>query len=110
MWSVALQANVVTFYFLISQALSLQIAYPNFYLIVPIVVLVMMMPVSINGIGTRESAFVILLGTFGVGVAEAVAFAWIEHALFLSYGLVGGVVYALRHDFIRVSPSAQTDL
>ncbi|MEM7244044.1 MAG: lysylphosphatidylglycerol synthase transmembrane domain-containing protein [Acidobacteriota bacterium] len=97
--SVLLQVNVVTFYWLIAQSLSLPIDYADFYLIVPIFLFIMLVPVSINGIGVREAACVALLTAYaGVEQAQAVAFAWLEYLLFLSYGLLGGVVYAFRKE------------
>lgn len=94
--SVLLQANVVTFYFAIGQAMDLQIPYHFYFFIVPIAAIVMMVPVSINAIGIREGIFVYLLGSFAVGNSQAIAFAWIELGLFLLYGVIGGIVYAVR--------------
>jgi hypothetical protein len=94
--SVLLQANVVTFYFAIGQAMHLQIPYHFYFFIVPIAAIVMMVPVSINAIGIREGIFVYLLGSFAVGNSQAIAFAWTELGLFLLYGVIGGILYAVR--------------
>ncbi len=94
--SVLLQVNVVTFYWFIGCALDFAIPYHRFYLIVPIAVLVMLAPISINAIGIREGVFVFLLASYGVEPAQAVAFAWLEQGLFLLYGMIGGGVYAFR--------------
>jgi uncharacterized membrane protein YbhN (UPF0104 family) len=95
-WSGVLQLNVVTFYFAIAQALGLEIAYHEWFVIVPIAFFVMLLPISINGIGLRESVFIFLLGAFAVTREQAVAFAWIEFGLFLLHGMAGGVWYAIR--------------
>ncbi|MDP6373752.1 MAG: lysylphosphatidylglycerol synthase transmembrane domain-containing protein [Vicinamibacterales bacterium] len=95
-WSVVLQLNVVTFYFAIAQSLGLGIAYHEWFVIVPIAFFVMLLPISINGIGLRESVFIFLLGAFAVTREQAVAFAWIEFGLFLLHGVAGGVWYAIR--------------
>jgi len=94
--SVLLQVNVVTFYFAIGQAMNLQIPYHIYFFIVPIAAIVMMVPVSINAIGIREGIFIYLLGSFAVGNSQAIAFAWVELGLFLLYGVLGGIVYAVR--------------
>ena len=94
--SFLLQINVVTFYWALSMALGLSIAYADFYVIAPVAILVMMLPISINGIGVREGIFVFLLAQWGVGSAEAVALAWLEYGIFLAFGLFGGVLFALR--------------
>lgn len=94
--SVALQVNVVMFYFAIAKSLGLGIPLKVFFVIVPVAVCVMLIPVSINAIGIREGIFVLLLGLFGVDTAQALAFAWLEYAVFLFFGLIGGIVFAFR--------------
>lgn len=95
-YSVLLQINVITFYYLLGRAMGFAISYPQYCVIVPIATFVMLVPVSINAIGVREGVFVFLLGSFGISNADAVAFAWLEHGLFLLYGLFGAVVFAWR--------------
>lgn len=94
--SVLLQANVVTFYWALSQALGLEIDYTSWFVIAPIAIFVMMIPLSINGIGVREAIFIFLLSQWGVENSTALALAWLEYGIFLLFGLVGGLVYMLR--------------
>jgi len=94
--SVLLQLNVVLFYFVIAEALSLSVSLQSFFLIVPLATIIMLAPISINGIGVREGAFVVFLGALGVSRAEALAFAWLEYTCFLAFGVIGGIVYASR--------------
>ena len=91
--SILLQVNVVTFYWVIGQALGLDVPYSAYFVIVPIAIFLMMAPFSINGIGVREVAFIYLLGVWGVGREMALAFAWLEFGAILTAGLIGGVVY-----------------
>ncbi len=95
-WSFLLQMNVILFYFVVARALDLPVPFQDFLLIVPIASVILMLPVSINGIGLREGVFVFLLAPFGVGVPDAIAYAWTAFGLFLCYGLLGGLVYAIR--------------
>ncbi|WP_299819349.1 lysylphosphatidylglycerol synthase transmembrane domain-containing protein [uncultured Jannaschia sp.] len=94
--SFVLQLTVITFYWSIGRALGLPVDYASFFVIAPVAIFVMMLPISINGIGVREGVFVFLLGQWGVAPAEAVALAWIEYGIFLVFGLLGGGLYALR--------------
>ncbi|MEM8753901.1 MAG: lysylphosphatidylglycerol synthase transmembrane domain-containing protein [Pseudomonadota bacterium] len=94
--SLLIQINVVSSYWLLSQALGLGIDYADFYVIVPVAVFVMMAPITINGVGLREAIFIFLLAIWGIGEPQALAFAWLEYAVYLVFGLAGGVVYALR--------------
>jgi glycosyltransferase 2 family protein len=94
--SLVLQANVILHYWLIALALGLEVPMLAFFLVVPLALAVMAIPVSVNAIGVRESAFAFFLGMFGVATVEAVAFAWVAYGLVLVQGLVGGLVYAFR--------------
>ena len=94
--SVVLQANVIIHYYLIGRALDFPVPFFEFFLVVPLAIFVMMLPVSINAIGLRENAFVFLFATFGVSTPEAVAFAWLAYGMLLINALLGGLVYALR--------------
>lgn len=94
--SVVLQGLVVVFYWTLGQALGLGLPFVAYLSIVPIAIVVMMAPVTINGIGLREMIFVLLLGLWSVDKAAALAFAWLEFTVFLGFGLIGGIVHAFR--------------
>ena len=63
---------------------------------VPIILLIMLLPVTINGLGTSQAAFVWFFG--GIGVESAPAFAL--SVLFVALGMVGnlpgGLLYAMK--------------
>jgi len=94
--SVLLQANVVFYYFLISEALNFNIDIVNFFLIVPLTIFIMMIPISLNGIGLRENALFFFLSFYGIIKSQAVTFAWLEYGMLLILGIIGGIVYMLR--------------
>lgn len=91
-----LQALVILHFWCIARALGLPVPLTAFFLVGPVALVALLLPVSINGIGAREAVFALLLAPFGVGVAEAVAFSWVAYALLLLNGVIGGVVYAFR--------------
>lgn len=93
-----LQINVILHYYLIAHALGLSVPVMYFFLIIPVVTVVLMAPVFINGIGGREAAFILLLGAFGVTSSQAIAFSWMAFGMILIQGIAGGMVYALRKD------------
>jgi glycosyltransferase 2 family protein len=93
-----LQVNVIIHYYFIAYALDLAVPLMYFFLIIPVVTVVLMVPIFINGIGGREAAFIFLLGAFGVTPSEAIAFSWIAFGMILIQGVAGGLVYALRKD------------
>jgi hypothetical protein len=54
-----------------------------------------MLPLSINGLGFREGAYIWALGRFGVDHDLALAFALLILAALLLTSLVGGLVYVI---------------
>jgi uncharacterized protein (TIRG00374 family) len=93
-----LQINVILHYYFIAYAMKLPVPLWYFFLIIPIVTIVLMVPISINGIGTREMVYFLLLQQFGVTRPEAIVFSWIAFGMILVQGIAGGIVYALRKD------------
>jgi glycosyltransferase 2 family protein len=91
-----LQITVVVHFYLIARALALALPLSFFLLVVPVATVVIMLPVSINGIGVREGIYALFFSELGVPVSGAVAFVWLGFAMVLAYGAVGGVLYALR--------------
>lgn len=106
LWSLALQTLVVLNAWILAKALHVELGLAPFFLIVPLAVFLMMVPVSINGIGVRENLFVFFLAAFGVAEATGLAFAWLDYGLVLLQALAGGIVYAAGRE--RVVPSAKT--
>jgi glycosyltransferase 2 family protein len=94
--SLLLQLSVVLYYILVAEALGLSVPKLDFGLIVPLVLFIVMLPISLNGLGLRENAFAVILGFYGVATADAVALAWLVYAGTLLFTLIGGLVYATR--------------
>ena len=91
----------IVVHMLLLNALGIQAPLHSMFIVVPLAFLLMMVPVSINGIGLREAVFVFLLSAFGVGAEQAIAFAWASFGLTLAQGVVGGVVFLLRRPEYR---------
>ena len=95
--SLLLQLNVIVHYYLISEALDLGIPLVKYLVIIPLSMFIQMVPISINGIGLRESFYVFFLTTiYGAPIAAALAFSWIAYGMILLLGILGGVIYAFR--------------
>ncbi len=94
--SLLLQINVILFYYFIGVSLDLGVSFLYFAMIVPVALVVLLVPFSINGIGIREGIFVYLLTGLGVETREAIALSWISFGLMLTQGIIGGIIFALR--------------
>ena len=95
-WAVILQLNVVVYFFLIGKALHLAIPLLDYFIVIPIVLLVQVIPISVNGWGLREASYIEIFGFYGIGAAAAVSFSLIEVAFGLIVGLAGGAIYVAR--------------
>jgi len=96
LWALLLQINVVVYYILIGKAFGLDIRPLDYFIFVPIVLLVQTIPVSINGWGVREASYIEIFKFYGIGAGTAFSFSLVEVGIGLVVGAVGGVVYVLR--------------
>jgi glycosyltransferase 2 family protein len=71
----------------LGRALAIDLPLATYFLLISIVLLVMLLPVTVNGMGTSQLAFDYLFGHAGVPSAQAVALS----ILFVGLGLVGNV-------------------
>ncbi len=95
-WAVLLQLNVVLYYILIGRSLGLNIPALDYFVFIPLVLLLQLIPVFINGYGVREGAYVAVFAFYGLSSSAAWSFALIEIAFGLIIGLLGAVLYAAR--------------
>jgi glycosyltransferase 2 family protein len=71
------------------------VANPGVYFaVIPIILLIMLVPVTVNGLGTSQLAFVWLFGAVGVPEAQAFALSVLFVALGAIGNLPGGLIYA----------------
>ncbi|MDA8340307.1 MAG: lysylphosphatidylglycerol synthase transmembrane domain-containing protein [Nitrospiraceae bacterium] len=66
LYSVFVQISGIFAVYMLSRGIALDIPFLSLLIFVPIIILISFIPVSISGIGLREGAFVIFLGTIGV--------------------------------------------
>jgi len=96
-WALVLQVNVILYYFLISRTLGMRIPLVDYFVFIPIVLLLQTIPVTVGGLGLRESAYVAVFRFYGVAAETAVSFSLVgDVAVGLAVGLVGGIIYITR--------------
>jgi uncharacterized protein (TIRG00374 family) len=95
--SVSVQALVVANALCLARALHIQVPTADYFFMVPLALFAMMVPVSINGVGVRESVWAFFLLPFGVATSTALAFAWLDYGLILAQAVIGGMVYAFSY-------------
>ena len=77
----------------ISSSLSLDVGLEVYFFIVPIVIFVMLVPISIAGWGVREGALVYLLGFFSVSTESALVLSIIYGITNIFISLFGGIAW-----------------
>ncbi len=97
MLSVVGQSVNIYVLYLMAHALGSPAPLAYFYLLVPVVHLLSMVP-SLNGLGVREWAYVYFLTPY-LGQAYAFAIGILWFGLLAISSVIGGVIYLLRHDY-----------
>src|SRR5262249_8961623 len=69
------------------------VSFGIYTIMVPMVSLLTMVPVSINGLGVREAGVVLFLEPLGVSPAMCVSLAFLWFCSFSAASLLGGLVY-----------------
>jgi uncharacterized protein (TIRG00374 family) len=92
--SIAVQILRVIQAYCLGRALGIDASAAVYFAFIPLILLVMLLPVTINGLGTSQVAFVWFFGRVGVPQAEAFALSVLFVALGVIGNLPGGLLYA----------------
>ncbi|MGE5246414.1 MAG: lysylphosphatidylglycerol synthase transmembrane domain-containing protein [Betaproteobacteria bacterium] len=93
--SIGVQLLRITQAWCLGRALGIAAPPAVYFTFIPLILLVMLLPVSINGIGTSQVAFVWFFGQAAVPQAESFALSVLFVALGVVGNLPGGVLYAI---------------
>lgn len=97
--------QILTFYTL-ALSLNLDVPVAYFFIFIPIVLAVSMVPISLNGLGVREWSMVFLFGQVGISSAEALSLSILALLVMTIVSLAGGVFYM----FDRSTPASQGEM
>jgi hypothetical protein len=102
--SIAVQIlRIIQAYFL-GLGLAIALPLPTYFAFIPLILLVMLLPVTFNGIGTSQYAFFWFFGRAGVPSASAFTLS----VLFVALGVVGNLPGGLLYAFGRQSSQRTT--
>jgi uncharacterized protein (TIRG00374 family) len=93
--SVAVQALRVLQAWLLGLGLGVTAPPAAYFVCIPLILLVMLLPITMNGLGTSQAAFVWCFGSLGVAPADAFALSILFVALGIVGNLPGGILYGL---------------
>ncbi len=100
------QLMVISVTWIMALGLRIHVSVWYFMIFVPVITLISMIPVSLNGMGLREYAFMSLFGAIGVPHASCVALGLLSSIVIILSSLPGGVVYVFyksRSDMQQVA-------
>jgi uncharacterized protein (TIRG00374 family) len=81
---------------LVARALGLHVELAYFFLFVPLLAVIVSLPISLNGIGVREGAGILLFGLVGVDRAHAFSLQFTTYLVAVAVSLLGGLVFVVR--------------
>lgn len=79
--TILVQVTRVLTYYAVAAAFDIEISIVYFFLFVPLIIIVMMLPITIGGLGLREGTFVAFFTMIGMSVNDAVVITFINSIL-----------------------------
>jgi len=89
-------------YYIVALALGIHINIIYFFVFLPIVSAITLLPIAIGGLGLRENMFALFLGRVGVNNNFSVALSLLGFAFILICAAVGGLVYVFTVHYRRL--------
>jgi uncharacterized protein (TIRG00374 family) len=91
--SLCVQAANVIVVWLVGQAIAAPVPAAYYWVMVPMVTLLTLLPISVGGVGVREEATVLFLTPVGIAEGTALTLSVLWFAVTAGVSLVGGAVY-----------------
>jgi glycosyltransferase 2 family protein len=91
--SLVVQALSLLMIYLIARGIDQDLTFTALFVFVPIIHVITMLPISISGLGIRESAFVLLFGLTGVPSEASMSISFLWFLSIVTASLIGLVEY-----------------
>jgi glycosyltransferase 2 family protein len=91
--SLGIQAANVLLVWLVGLAIDVRISPLYYCVFVPMVCLLTLLPISLNGMGIREWSTVLFLAPLGVNASTATSLAFLWFLMLTAVSLCGGIIY-----------------
>ena len=92
--SVGVQALRIAQAWMLGRSLGIDAPLTAYIAFVPVILLIMLLPITVNGLGTRPGGLRVAFGLVGVDAARALALSVLFAGLGLVGNLPGGLLYA----------------
>jgi len=104
--SILVQAIAVLLVWCLGIGLGLDVPIAYYFVLVPMVSLLMLLPISLNGMGVREGATVLFLMPLGIDETSALTLAFLWFTTGVAVSLMGGMIY-LFGDQLQISDCSE---
>jgi glycosyltransferase 2 family protein len=94
--ALVVQVSRIFVHVFVARGLGIHVDLAYFFLLVPMLAVVISLPISLNGIGVREGAGIVLFGLVGVTRAAAFGLQFTTYLVAVAVSLLGGVVFLVR--------------
>lgn len=91
-----IQAARLIAIWLCGEAVGIELSPLPYFILGPLLLLVMLVPFTVNGLGVREAFFIAFLGRFGIGADEAFAAGFLFYAVTIVASLPGALILLWR--------------
>ena len=81
---------------IIGKGLLLNIPIGYYFIALPLITLLTLLPITFNGIGIREYAFIYLFGLRSISAEDAMAVSLLFFSVQILTGIIGGILYILN--------------
>ena len=102
--SLILQSLVIMIFYLTSRALNLSVDVRYFFLFVPLINVISMLPVSIAGLGLREGSSIYFFSKVGLDSAGAISLSLLFFAVTALCSGLGGIAFLVGHSQHQMDP------
>ena len=107
MWSLLLsfpiQITNIIIVMLVARGLGINVGFAYFAVFVPVIIIIsLVLPVSISGLGVREWLCVVLFGKIALSRVDALSISLIWFSVLVATSLLGGIVFLFRDQIIKV--------
>ena len=100
--SIILQSALILANYFLGYSVGMRITLVYFFLFIPIIAFVSMIPLSPNAIGIRESGYVIFFSQIGVTKAQALSLSFLNLSLVFLSSLIGGLIFLFKRERIKL--------
>lgn len=92
-YSILVQMAIIWINFFLARGLSMKIPFIVFVAYIPLITVISLIPITINGLGMRESAYVFLFSSYGVMQKEALSLSLLFFAASVVASSIGGILF-----------------